>query len=271
LERESRERTHRLSPLPFSRVLDMPGYRGLGGNLSFFQDSLQAPGKPLPALMNQLDWIYASQIFANSSVNGCSQCFGQIANSVLDSQPCLAWTVSGATGNASGPSAFFIPRRVIDTTFLARHFIQATMVSCSIGTGGGINCGLAVAALLNADYSASPGGVSDCSCYRFIVFASDKSFQFTRFNGSAGFSVLASGGAGSVANGDTFRMSWDPSVPGQVTVTVLRNGNAFQQFVDTSGSRLLQGNPVLYAGGALFPTTGTPISEWRNMSCGVGL
>lgn len=236
---------------------------GQGGFPSSFSDSLMAadPNNPNGGSLDGSKWIFGNSEL--TSTNTPTDVAGyQIALSSKDSVNALLWNIGGAQNPQASCQGHLTPFLIIPATYGKIQYIQATMVqSTGIAGQGTLQAGLAVLSVPVSNIAAIFG-------YTFTVNTDDHSWRLYRQGSGAG--LLTSGGASTTADGDIFRMWADPvTVPGQVTVTVLKNAVQLTQYVDTSGFRLLIGSPVMCCTGTT-KGSGSPKSDWRNMSCGIG-
>ena len=235
------------------------GYQGGGaGVVTSYSDPLTV-ADPLNSNGGKLDgtkWWFGCAVPVTNNTPLDTPTYS-IAASSKDSQNALLWGLAGATNPQEQAKAYLLPIATYLSCYGLTQFSQCTLVQV-VNANGIITAGVTVMCVpANGQYFA----------YIFCVYSVDHSWFLIRYGLTP--ATLQTGAANSTSDGDILRLSADISVPGQVTLTVKKNGNVLTTYVDNSGSRLLIGSPGL---GAL-PTQGssTPKSDWRTFSCGIGL
>lgn len=228
-------------------------FSGSGGAQSF-SDPLTAADAN--GFLDGTKWIFAITPPAPTS-NSINAPTYSIGVSSKDAVKALQWSYVGVANPAVDCRGFLIPVTTYSTLWGKIQFVQLTNVQ-TVSNNGLLRAGGAVL--------ANPA-IAGYTAYVFMVESDAHAWKLIRSSIDVP-ATLASGGA--TADGDIFRVSGDPSVPGQVTITVQKNGVVLTQYVDTNAARLTVGSPMATC---WLNTRGVsdPKSEWRNFSCGAGL
>jgi hypothetical protein len=204
-------------------------------------------------------WIQGSKPPTGSTVFPLDVVVSTITTSSKpgDTDLCLAWAIRGNTNPQTDWRGFALPLNIYTICLGQTQYVQCTLVyTTGVSGQGTIQAGIAVQFY---------GATQKVNGYVFNVSSDNHNWLLQRFNDDVAL-TLTSGGP--ISDGDIFRMNSQVS-SSQVIVTVTRNATLLTSYTDTSGSKLSYGSPSLWAYGT--KGNGSPHSEWRTFSAGIGI
>ena len=205
-------------------------------------------------------WIQGNKFFTGSVIAPIDWTFASIVTSTKpgDGQLCLAWSIGGPTNPQRNLRGFVLPLNIYVACLGQTQYVQCTNVyTTGVAGQGTILAGLAVQFY---------GATKKINAYIFYINTDNHNWTLSRYNNDVE-TILATGGP--TVDGDIFRLSSQVS-SGQVDITVNKNNSLLASYTDISASRLNYGSPALIMVQAT-KGSGSPHSEWRTFSAGIGI